>query len=222
MYNAIEREFNTDVKQKKSIARGAYARKNGSKSKKCSLPSDILTAAQKRKLNGPVQSYAVNRPMSWSAFKSMPADLQQAHLDFMQNAFSASVTAIERDVFNIGACTLRLHCKNHGLLFRATGTHSCDREGLLRWVTGEAVVAETVPTEPEPVEEVAEVRAADTEAPVRSKPFADLRDLPDLFCGGELRLQGRAEDLIPRPVTLIGSNSAWLSVHLSFTDRKDD
>ena len=50
-------DFDFDVLQKKRIARGAYHRKNGSKSKRCTLPSDYLTAAEKRKLNGEVMDY---------------------------------------------------------------------------------------------------------------------------------------------------------------------
>ena len=50
-------DFDYDAMQKKRIARGASHMKRGSKSKKCTLPSDYLTAAQKRRLNGPVSTY---------------------------------------------------------------------------------------------------------------------------------------------------------------------
>ena len=46
-------DFDYDAMQKKRIARGASHMKRGSKSKKCTLPSDYLTAAQKRRLNAP-------------------------------------------------------------------------------------------------------------------------------------------------------------------------
>lgn len=69
-------DFDFENMQKKRIAQGARHRVCGSKSKKCSLPSDLLTAAQKRKLNGPVESYDMGRPMSWDRFTVMPRDLQ--------------------------------------------------------------------------------------------------------------------------------------------------
>lgn len=45
-------DFDTDVKMKKAIASGAKHRKSGSKSKKCTLPSDNLTIKEKNALNG--------------------------------------------------------------------------------------------------------------------------------------------------------------------------
>ena len=67
-------DFDYEVKQKKDIARSAAHRVCGSKSTKCDLPSDHLTAAQKRALSGPVESYNLSGPMSWAEFKRMPED----------------------------------------------------------------------------------------------------------------------------------------------------
>ena len=44
-------DFDFDVMTKKRIARGAAARKCGSKSRRCTLPSDYLTDAQKKARN---------------------------------------------------------------------------------------------------------------------------------------------------------------------------
>ena len=44
--------FDADARLKKSIASGAKHRKSGSKSKKCTLPSDNLTIKEKNALNG--------------------------------------------------------------------------------------------------------------------------------------------------------------------------
>ena len=61
-------DFDYDAMQKKRIARGAMHMKRGSKSKKCSLPHDGLTAAQLRRLNGPVSTYKMDEPMDWEGF----------------------------------------------------------------------------------------------------------------------------------------------------------
>lgn len=45
-------DFNADIREKKSLASGAKHRKSGSKSKKCTLPSDNLTIKEKNALNG--------------------------------------------------------------------------------------------------------------------------------------------------------------------------
>ena len=83
-------DFDYDAMQKKRIARGASHMKRGSKSKKCTLPSDYLTAAQKRRLNGPVSTYKLDEPMTWESFKAMPEDLQSRYIVNLQNTYQAT------------------------------------------------------------------------------------------------------------------------------------
>ena len=58
-------DFDYDALQKKRIASGAFHMKRGSRSKRCSLPSDNLTPAQLKRRNGPVSTYKLDQPMSW-------------------------------------------------------------------------------------------------------------------------------------------------------------
>lgn len=81
-------DFDYDAMQKKRIARGAAHMKR--KRKGCSLPSDNLTAAQKRRLNGPVSTYKLDEPMSWESFKAMPEDLQKQYILNLQNTYQAN------------------------------------------------------------------------------------------------------------------------------------
>ena len=83
-------DFDYDAMQKKRIARGASRMKRGSKSKKCTLPSDYLTAAQKRRWNGPVSTYKLDEPMNWESFKAMPEDLQKQYILNLQNTYQAN------------------------------------------------------------------------------------------------------------------------------------
>lgn len=83
-------DFDYDAMQKKRIARGAAHMKRGSKSKKCTLPSDYLTAAQKRRLNGPVNTYKLDEPMDWESFKAMPEDLQKKYILNLQETYQAT------------------------------------------------------------------------------------------------------------------------------------
>lgn len=80
-------DFDYDVMQKKRTAAGAYHRKGGSKSKKCSLPSDNLTEAQKRKLNGPVTTVNLNQPVSWKDFKPLSDSLKKSYLINLLNTY---------------------------------------------------------------------------------------------------------------------------------------
>ena len=83
-------DFDYDAMQKKRIALGASHMKRGSKSKKCTLPSDYLTAAQKRRLNGPVSTYKLDEPMNWESFKAMPEDLQKKYILNLQETYQAN------------------------------------------------------------------------------------------------------------------------------------
>jgi hypothetical protein len=82
-------DFDYDCMQKKRTARGAFAhisRKRGG----CTLPSDNLTAKQRREKNGEVKSYNITRPMPWPEFKAMREDLKR---EFFRNMQSFGGTA---------------------------------------------------------------------------------------------------------------------------------
>lgn len=77
-------DFDYDCMQKKRTARSAFAhisRKRGG----CTLPSDNLTAKQRREKNGEVKSYNITRPMPWPEFKTLPEDLKREFLRNMQS-----------------------------------------------------------------------------------------------------------------------------------------
>ena len=107
-------DFDYDAMQKKRIARGASYMKRGSKSKKCTLPSDYLTAAQKRRLNGPVSTYKLDEPMSWESFKAMPEDLQKQYILNLQNTYQANDKMVGK-MFEKSDVTVGEYRKNLGL-----------------------------------------------------------------------------------------------------------
>lgn len=107
-------DFDYEVKQKKDIARSAAHRVCGSKSTKCDLPSDHLTAAQKRALSGPVESYNLSGPMSWAEFKRMPEDLRKQYLTKLKNEFHASDAMLGR-MFGVSEVTVNLHRNKLGV-----------------------------------------------------------------------------------------------------------
>ena len=64
--------FKQTERERKATGRGAFHKKGGSRSKKCSLPSDKLTAKQRKELNGKVEVYKLNEKKTWTEFLSMP------------------------------------------------------------------------------------------------------------------------------------------------------
>lgn len=110
-------DFDYEVMQKKRIARGAAHMKRGSKSKKCSLPSDHMTQAEWKRRNGPVSTYSLNQPMDWETFKSLPVDIQQSYIDILQSRFNVTTSAISRDLFGKTGPTLKNHMEKTGIKY---------------------------------------------------------------------------------------------------------
>ena len=70
-------DFTYDCWQKKQLAQQARHRKRGSKSRKCSLPSDSLTKKQWKERNGKTLSINLNQPTSWEIFKEVSKQTQE-------------------------------------------------------------------------------------------------------------------------------------------------
>ena len=81
--------YTQDQRERKSAATGARAKKGGSRSKRCTLPSDHLTPAQKRKLNGQPEAINLNRPMTFTELKQISPTLQFLYLDHLVNVHKA-------------------------------------------------------------------------------------------------------------------------------------
>lgn len=92
-------DFDYDVKEKKRIARGAFAKKNGSKSKKCTLPGDFLTPAQKAKLSTTKVAVNLKQPMTCEDFAKCPPEIQKEYLEWLRDEFKATSMMISRELF---------------------------------------------------------------------------------------------------------------------------
>lgn len=88
------KDFDYEVMQRKNLANQAKHRKRGSKSKKCSLPSDGMSHKQWKERNGEVVEYNLNKPMVWKVFKYMPIDLQKQYLLNMRDRYGATAKAV--------------------------------------------------------------------------------------------------------------------------------
>lgn len=107
-------DFDYENMQKKITARGAYHKKNGSKSHRCTMPSDYLTKAQKEALNGPVTTILLNQPMDWVTFKGLSATLQKTYLTNLRDTYKPSASMMGR---MFGCCTssVTAELRKHGL-----------------------------------------------------------------------------------------------------------
>lgn len=78
-----------DIKEKKAAARGAFARKGGSRSKRCSLPSDHLTPAQLKRRNSQVSTVKLNQPITYAELQTLTPSLKFLYLDNLIHRYKA-------------------------------------------------------------------------------------------------------------------------------------
>jgi len=90
--------FYQDIKEKKSTARGAFHKKGGSKSKKCTLPHEYLGKKEIEKMNGPITTWSMNKFYKYPEFQSMPADIQEAYLTTLIKKYRVGIGPIAKYV----------------------------------------------------------------------------------------------------------------------------
>lgn len=178
-------DFDYDVYLKKRLARGYRNKKNGSKSKRCSLGSDNMTQKQWKERNGEVMSYSLNSPMSWDQFKMMPQDLKSAYITKLKDKYSVTATDLAR-FFGCVPSTITKYCKTElGITFNPGKRMTKEQKAAFREFTGEAEVEE-VPQDTEEenqvslgTESIDPVFAQENE----SNGF-NMREITMSFCGG--------------------------------------
>ena len=107
--NDIEYEFTKDVIEKKITARSARStRTHNGKRGAVKFPSDYKTKKDIKAVSGEVISYpSLKKPMTWEAFKGLPADLKKEYVTFIRDEFGAPDKYIA-EMFDISGKTLNL------------------------------------------------------------------------------------------------------------------
>lgn len=218
-------DFDFDVMTKKRIARGASARKCGSKSRRCTLPSDYLTDAQKKARNGKMSTYNLSKPMTYEQFKLMPRDLQREYLLKLRNDMHASARVIAQ-MFGCSYETVRVVMRNLGINTGGKKLYM-NLDQLMRWnnwLSGDAANTPVAVTEPETETEAeAEtISAAAEETEDASAPVNNDASTEEMKCaallGGKLNLRGTASEILSRLAIVFGAESdAQMFVSVKFS-----
>ena len=125
-------DFEFDCMKKKQLAGQAKYRKRGSKSKKCSLPSDRMTQKQWKDRCGPVITCSMNKPMIWGDFKKMPAHIQAEYITNLQNKYG--VTAVDLGkMFGVQPLTVRKHADANNLGVEFPRGHAMSATRKAEW-----------------------------------------------------------------------------------------
>lgn len=218
-------DFDFDVMTKKRIARGAAARKCGSKSRRCTLPSDYLTDAQKKARNGKMSTYNLSKPMTYEQFKLMPRDLQREYLLKLRNDMHASSRVIAQ-MFGCSYETVRVVIRDLGINTGGKKIYM-NLDQLMRWnnwLSGDAANTPVAVTEPETETEaeaetisVAAEETEDASAPVNNDASTEEIKCAALL-GGKLNLRGTASEILSRLAIVFDAESdAQMFVSVKFS-----
>lgn len=183
-------DFDFDAMQKKNIARSAYARKTGARPRKVTMPSDYLTNAQKKELNGKMTTYNLSKPMAFAEFKAMPRDLQREYISKLRNEYHASAMQIG---IMLGCADETARRLIRDLNYDTSRHMVMNPEQKQRWLAWQGII----PDIEEPI--------ADTEKQSEAKPTAPTCGAMQ---GGKLRLTGTAEEVLDSLKTVFAAMGA--------------
>ena len=120
------------------------------------LPSDNLSKKEREKMNGTVEKYNLNKPVSWAEFKKWPKDLACEYIRRLEEAYDVRTEDIAR-MMGIGTWTLQQHRHKLGCSAAAGGKRKpVDFIGWASFLGGDddvrAVLGESSPVVEEKVE----------------------------------------------------------------------
>lgn len=137
--------FIEDVKEKKRTARGYYNKvRQGGRMK---LPSDYLTAKEKKTLNGEVKTYSMNEKIPWKEFKFIPADIQK---EYIENLISNGGCSRDiREYLNAPKESFNAWCKANDVKFHSGARTDAEKAKWASFINPEAQPEEQPETKPE-------------------------------------------------------------------------
>ena len=205
--NDIENLLKEEIKEKKQAGSGYRYKKNGRKSKKCSLPSDYLSKKEIEKMNGVCKVYNINNPMTYKEFCAMPVDIQIMYLEMLRDKFGANQTEISK-MMGVADTTLANHRAKFldgKPVFRSYKHSRLDVEAWDRFVNGEedkdAVVAE-------PDEKLGDTCSIDNSADATYLPYNKIVSKADI-ANGSMNLKGKAEDIFRKMTDILGCENEY-------------
>lgn len=173
-----------DVRDRKSLARAAKYKKNGSKSKGCTLPSDRLTAEQIRQRNGGLTVYQIGKPITWDTFKGYPLEMQKEYLKHFAKEHNCNVEMLAK-MMGCNAATLQAHTTRKGLSGIVVRKPTVEAQmAFYRWLESQKSPVE--PEEPAP-------EKSQAEEPKKVKMTACTKST---IRGGMCKLEGSANEIL--------------------------
>lgn len=211
--------FHSDRREKSSIARSARnKRTHNGKRGGVKFPSDYMTKKEIEKMNGKVESYRLNEPMTWSEFKKLPDDIKVMYIKALREKFNCFDSAIA-DMMGINKCSFSNEIKRlglgHGTKHGGNKTWN-EREAFWAWAKGvkmssNAPVAEEEPIPECPVEEEQSLGIIE----MTKKQFEEIFRKPEKVAipnTGNMVFEGRTEEILKTVAAILGGANVHISI----------
>lgn len=166
--------FNLTSSERKRIGRGAYNKKRGG-GKTVRLSTDHMTEKERRKMDGEVKSYPMNKPVRYVEIVTWPVDLQRQYFMGLGEKYGPRSKDLQ-EMLGCSSSTFSIMMRNCGLNEgrRKQRPHKTrNPEGWKVFLAGNASPERITPaTEPEKAEDpaTAQVRTSEPEPAQTSDP----------------------------------------------------
>lgn len=146
--------FRQTSAERKRIGRGDFNKKRKG-GRFVRLPSDNLTAKEKRAMNSEVTNYNLNKPVSWAEFKKWPKDLACEYIRRLEEAYDVRTEDIAQ-MMGVSTWSLQQHRHKLGCSAAAGGKRKpVDRAGWAKFIGANEFAPEIlVESSPEVAEKV--------------------------------------------------------------------
>ena len=121
----------------KRLVHSARIQRKGIRPRKVTLPSDSLTAKERRELNGKVMSYDFNRSYQHHELFFWPEDLQREYMQRLIDVFNPPLSQIQKDVLHVSWETAMKYIADLGIVTTTKHQTKDQKEQFQKFLNGE-------------------------------------------------------------------------------------
>lgn len=228
--------FQEDIKERSKMKTGAFHKKSGAKSKKCTMPSDYLTPKQKKKLSGSVESISLAMPIT--SIKELRTYTESLQIEYLQNCITAygarRIDLIK--MLNSNGTNFRKYCERHNILLqypsstgRGRSSHMDERwQGFIAKLedkvvkkTDEQIIEEHFGIKLPPIEEQAVEQEPVIDIPVEEETVAQKTGYNSVL-KMKLDLKGTKEEILFMMNAILGDDCNYIvGLNIVNADREE-
>jgi hypothetical protein len=181
-----------------------------------------MTKKELNAMNGKVESYPLNKPMSWKEFKAMPDDIKVLYIKLLREKFGAPDSYIA-EMMGINKCTFSQTMVKIGCVpEKKSKGYKWDKDGFYAWVGGTKVASEE-PEEPVPEEPIAEQPVPEVVAEAVTEPlvteeehteaYTEPDEKPAIPFQGNMTFEGKVDDILKSVRMILGNSNVRINFY---------